>query len=112
MIDLDRLHDVFLHNYVSDENYGKTYASCFELLGAIGLGDVNIFYIVNTHRDINFVIRMFVNILQEYNYDFFQNTSNVIKVNKSIISFIVREYSDKKLQGMCNYTIVEMESIL
>jgi len=109
MIDLDKLHDVFLHNFVVSRQYGKTYATCFELLGAIELGDEQIFYLTNFYGAMNHVIKMFLDIITEAGYTYKQISKDTFKILDSKIRFITKDNSENVFKGIDNYTIVEME---
>ena len=109
MTDLDKLHDVFLHNFVVDKQCGKTYATCFELLGAVELGDENIYYLTNFYGSMNYVIQMFLDIILESGYSFKQISRDTFRVLHSKIRFITKDNAENILRGLDNYTIVEME---
>jgi len=112
MIDLDMVHNVFLEKYdlVNNRQCGKTFSSCFKILGAVELGDKNIYYITKYYGSIDLIISMFIEIIEEIrDYDVIRTNKNSLNILNSHIKFISEYEADQKLKGIDNFTIVEME---
>jgi len=113
MIDLDVVHNIFLNkkNLKYIRRCGKTYATLFELLGAIELGDKNIFYVIKYYGSIDLVIDMFIDIIKEIRKEYSISRISKKKINilNSYITFVSEYEVEQKLKGIGDYTIVEME---
>jgi len=109
MTDIDKLHDVFIHNFVVDRQCGKSYANCFDILGAVELGDKMIFCITNNERSLNNYMKMFLNIVEEErDYTIAHPTKDTFKILDSTICFITDYTYDIVSKGQCDHTIIEM----
>jgi hypothetical protein len=107
--DIDALHQIFLNKNITDKQSGKTFATCYDLMGCVELNHKTIFYIINFYNARYYVMQMFIDIAKEKNYELIQPSNDTIKIMNSTIRFITKESAELILKGIDNYSIVEME---
>jgi len=106
--DIDKLHQVCLGE-LKGRHCGKTFASCYDVIGEIYNETKRILCIVEVSLDISRIHNMLIDLLIENDLQYSTVTMTTIKVHKSNIEFTSNYDLKKKLIGQYDQLLIYMK---
>lgn len=98
--DIDRLHRV-VEGKVDHRGCGKTFARCHEVAGYVELGHRNIFCLVSSIRDREYIVPMLAGVLYDHNLLLGASSPrDVFTAGNSVIRFITEERDTRGYEGI------------